>query len=139
MATYRYGLGAYLSGKVVEPAEEVGMDLLEALHRARLHTVEDAALKQRVGFLLTLTVDGVVAIDEPVEEGACAVVGIVFGQGLNTLGIQCVSVPFLYRTSRCRNPWTRMFPINSGFSSRHSLAVIPNIATFSKSASSAYT
>ena len=90
-STLRDGLGAYLTSKVVEAAEDVGMYLLEALDGARLHAVEQAALDEGVGFLLALSVDGVVAIHKPVKEGIGAVVGVILGKCMNTRIIKSVS------------------------------------------------
>ena len=61
------GLGPYLSGKVAEPAKEVGLNLLKAFHRSRFHTVEQATLYQCVRFLLALSVYAVNAIGEPIK------------------------------------------------------------------------
>ena len=59
---------AKLSGEVVKSAEDVGVDLLKALHAARLQTREKSAFEQGVRLLPRLAVDRVVRVEEPVKE-----------------------------------------------------------------------
>lgn len=65
---YSQFLGAYLTCKIVEFGEEVGVNLLKAFDSSRLHILKQATLNEGIGFLLALSVEGVVAINEPVEE-----------------------------------------------------------------------
>ena len=44
------------------------MYLLQRFHRTRLHAVEQSTLQQRIGFLLALTIQSVVAIHKPVKK-----------------------------------------------------------------------
>ena len=82
------GLRTNLSGKVVESTKEISVNLLQALYRSWFHAVEQTTLNKGVGFLLALSVNGVIAIGKPFKKLTGAVVGIVVCNRLNTIGIK---------------------------------------------------
>ena len=53
------GLCADLSRKVIEPSEDVGVNLLRCLDCTDFIVLYDVALPKCIGFLATLTIDGV--------------------------------------------------------------------------------
>ena len=52
--------GSYLPGEVIKSSEEIGVDLLETLHRPRFDTGQNAAFKESIRLFLTLPIDGAV-------------------------------------------------------------------------------
>ena len=48
---------ANFTGKVIESAEDIGMNLLQALYRAYLYIIYKSAFKQFISLLLALFVD----------------------------------------------------------------------------------
>ena len=57
-----------LTGKVVEAAEEIGVDLLQSFHRTDFDVVDERTFKQGIRFQLALAVDDFVAISEPLDK-----------------------------------------------------------------------
>ena len=79
--------GPYLAGKVIKAAEKISVDLQQAFYAPHFDRVDEAAFKQRIGFFATLSVNGGVAVGEPIQELGRFVVGEVFGQKQNTISV----------------------------------------------------
>ena len=78
--TLRNGLCTYLTSKVVQATEEIGMNLLQGFHLTHIFVCNKVAFPKGVGLLATLTVDGVVAIGKPVKEIHSALIISIFRQ-----------------------------------------------------------
>ena len=70
---------------------KISRSSIRSLNGSRLHTVEQSALNEGVSFLLALSVNAVVAIDEPIKKGKSTIVWIMFRQSLYALRIQSIS------------------------------------------------
>ena len=73
------GLCADLTGKVIETAEEVGVNLLQCLYCSNVFICNEVALQECICFLFALSVYCVVAVGEPVQECVCSIVRIMLG------------------------------------------------------------
>ena len=60
--------GTDLTSKVIEPAEDIGVDLLQTFDSTGFQSGKQTAFKEGVSLFLALTVDGVIAVKEPVKE-----------------------------------------------------------------------
>lgn len=74
-ASFGYILSADLSCKVVQSTKKISMNLLQTLDVSRLCCFQNSTLKELVGFLLTLSVDGIVAVSKPIKKSSCLDVG----------------------------------------------------------------
>ena len=88
-------LGANLTRKIIQAAEDVCVDLLQALYRSRLQRIQKAAFKEVIRLLLALPIDGIVAVGKPVQEGICPVGGIMLRQRLDTFCIKRIRCTLL--------------------------------------------
>ena len=60
--------GTDLTSEVIEPAEDIGVDLLQTFDSTGFQSGKQAAFKEGVSLFLALSVDGVIAVEEPVKE-----------------------------------------------------------------------
>lgn len=84
----------HFSLQSLKPAKQVGVNLLQALYTARIQTVQQATLKQRICLLATLTINRVVVVSKPVEKYIGSIVRIVFGQCLYVFIVKSIGISF---------------------------------------------
>ena len=84
-----------MTSKIVEPAEEIGVDLLQSFYRADFDAVDERTFKQSIRFLLAFAVDGLVAVSEPLDKAVRPAGRKYFGKRNNPLIIENRGVAFL--------------------------------------------
>lgn|GEM_PF-4332648 len=71
--SFGYILCSDLSCKIVQSSKKVSVYLLQTLDTTRLCRVQRSTLKKLVGFLLALSINSVITIEEPVKK-VCSLV-----------------------------------------------------------------
>ena len=99
--------GTDLTGEVIESAEDVGVDLLKTFDRAGVKRGKQAAFKEGISFFLALTVDGIIAVKEPVKELCRFIIRKVLCQLNDTETIETVGQAFF-------TVWSSQFQLVSG-------------------------